>query len=77
MIKPRRAGDIAICYANPGKAKRELGWEAKYDLERMCKDSSEFYQEESRLGIGRFYGRFNNICNGNRSDYQRFCDGGF
>ena len=49
VIKPRRAGDIAICYANPGKAKRELGWEAKYDLERMCKDSWNFTKKS--LGL--------------------------
>lgn len=41
-IKPRRAGDIATCYANPQKAKDELGWEAKYDLQRMCEDSWRF-----------------------------------
>lgn len=41
-IKPRRAGDIATCYANPQKAKEELGWEAKYDLRRMCEDSWRF-----------------------------------
>ena len=41
-IKPRRPGDIAMCYANPAKAKAELGWEAKFDLERMCKDSWRF-----------------------------------
>lgn len=38
-IKPRRPGDIATCYANPKKAKEELGWEAQYDLHRMCLDS--------------------------------------
>lgn len=42
VIKERRAGDIAECYANPKKAKEELGWEAKYDIERMCKDSWNF-----------------------------------
>lgn len=41
-IKPRRAGDIATCYANPTKAKEELGWEAQYDLQRMCEDSWRF-----------------------------------
>lgn len=41
-IKPRRAGDIATCYANPQKARDELGWEAKYDLQRMCEDSWRF-----------------------------------
>lgn len=42
VIKPRRAGDIATCYADPKKAKDELGWEAKYDLQRMCEDSWRF-----------------------------------
>ena len=38
-IKDRRPGDIATCYANPAKAKEELGWEAIYDIDRMCEDS--------------------------------------
>ena len=38
-IKPRRAGDIATCYSDPAKARKELGWEAKYGLEEMCRDS--------------------------------------
>ena len=38
-IKPRRAGDIATCYADHAKAKEELGWEAMYDIDRMCQDS--------------------------------------
>ena len=38
-IKPRRPGDIATCYCNPAKAKAELGWEAEYDIEDMCRDS--------------------------------------
>ncbi len=37
-IKPRRAGDIAACYASAEKAERELGWRAEYDLEKMCID---------------------------------------
>ena len=43
-IKPRRAGDIATCYADPKKAKEELGWEAQYDLKRMCEDSWRYAQ---------------------------------
>ena len=38
-IKPRRAGDIATCYASPEKADRELGWKAQYGIEDMCRDS--------------------------------------
>ncbi len=39
VIKPRRAGDIAECYANPDKAKEILGWKAEKTLEDMCRDS--------------------------------------
>ena len=38
-IKPRRAGDIATCYCDPSKAKRELGWKAEYGIDEMCADS--------------------------------------
>ncbi len=38
-IAPRRAGDIATCYADPSYAKDVLGWEAKRGIEEMCKDS--------------------------------------
>ena len=38
-IKPRRAGDIAVCYSDPAKAERELGWKAQYGLEEMCRDA--------------------------------------
>ena len=39
VIKPRRPGDIATCYCDPAKAKAELGWEAQYGIEEMCRDS--------------------------------------
>ena len=42
VIKPRRPGDIATCYCDPAKAKAELGWEAKYGIEEMCRDSWNF-----------------------------------
>jgi len=38
-IKPRRAGDIAACYADCSKAERELGWRAELSIERACADS--------------------------------------
>ena len=37
-ICERRPGDIASCYACPDKAKKELGWEAKFGIEEMCAD---------------------------------------
>ena len=38
-IKPRRAGDIATCYADATKAKEELGWVAEKGIEEMCADT--------------------------------------
>ena len=38
-IKDRRPGDIATCYADPAKAKAELGWIAERGLDEMCEDS--------------------------------------
>lgn len=39
VITGRRPGDIAECYADPGKALRELGWKAEKCLADMCRDS--------------------------------------
>lgn len=38
----RRVGDVPINYANPNKAKLELGWEATLTIDDMCKDSWNF-----------------------------------
>ena len=45
VIDPRRPGDIAQCYADPSKAKRELLWEAEYGIDEMCADSWHFQQQ--------------------------------
>ncbi|KAF1011935.1 MAG: UDP-glucose 4-epimerase [Burkholderia gladioli] len=34
----RRPGDVAECYANPARAAELIGWQAEYDIERMCTD---------------------------------------
>ncbi|MDR0914524.1 MAG: UDP-glucose 4-epimerase GalE [Oscillospiraceae bacterium] len=39
VIKARRPGDIAECYADPAKARNLLGWQAEKDLQDMCRDS--------------------------------------
>lgn len=39
VIKPRRPGDVAVCYADASLAKKELGWEARYGIREMCADS--------------------------------------
>ncbi|MBF0376965.1 MAG: UDP-glucose 4-epimerase GalE [Desulfamplus sp.] len=38
-IAPRRAGDIAACYADPSKAEKELGWKATRTVDDMCRDT--------------------------------------
>lgn len=38
-IVNRRPGDVAICYADPTKAKNELGWVATRGIEDMCRDA--------------------------------------
>lgn len=43
-VTPRRAGDIAECYADPTKAAEELHWKATMDLDQMCKDAWHFAQ---------------------------------
>lgn len=48
-IAPRRAGDIAINYANPAKALEKLGWKANLGIEKMCKDSWN-WQEKNPNG---------------------------
>ncbi|WP_099467087.1 UDP-glucose 4-epimerase GalE [Konateibacter massiliensis] len=51
-IKPRRPGDIATCYADSGKAKRELGWTAERDMAKMCEDSWR-WQSNNPNGYGK------------------------
>lgn len=46
-IAPRRSGDIAICYSDPSKAKRELNFEATKALEDMLKDAWNYEKENS------------------------------
>lgn len=39
QITQRRAGDVAICYADPSLAKTLMGWQAKYNIQQMCADT--------------------------------------
>ncbi len=48
---PRRPGDVAMCYADPAKAERELGWKATLGLEEMCRDTWR-WQSMNPLGYG-------------------------
>ena len=45
-IVPRRAGDIATCYADPKKASEELGWQANLGIDEMCKDSWNYIKHK-------------------------------
>lgn len=38
-VDPRRPGDIAECYADPARAREELGWQAQYGIDEMCASS--------------------------------------
>lgn len=49
VIQPRRAGDIAACYADASKAKQELDWVAMRGLDEMMKDSWR-WQSQNPLG---------------------------
>ncbi|KAA0184192.1 UDP-N-acetylglucosamine 4-epimerase/UDP-glucose 4-epimerase [Fasciolopsis buskii] len=57
QLHPRRPGDTDILYANPDLAHKELNWEAKYDLDKMCEDQWRWqcqnphgYDEEFKSG---------------------------
>ena len=45
-ITDRRPGDIAACYADPTRAKEELGWSAQKGIEEMCRDAWNFVQKQ-------------------------------
>ena len=49
VIAPRRAGDIAECYADVSRAKEELHWEAKCSLEKMCADSWNYIVKSQQM----------------------------
>jgi UDP-glucose 4-epimerase len=52
VIEDRRPGDIAVCYSDPGKAKRELGWKAEFNIYDMCRDSWN-WQKKNPEGYGK------------------------
>ena len=47
-ITARRPGDIAECYADSSKARRELGWKARFSLDDMCRDSWNWQKNNPR-----------------------------
>ena len=49
VIAPRRPGDVAVCYADPGKSAQLLGWKAERDLADMCRDSWR-WQHQNPMG---------------------------
>ena len=52
VVKPRRAGDIAACYADAGKALNELGWKAEFGIDEMCA-SLWNWQQKNPNGYGK------------------------
>ena len=51
VVCERRPGDIDECYANPTKAAEILGWEAIYDIDKMCLDAAN-WQMKNPDGYG-------------------------
>lgn len=51
FVAPRRAGDIAVCYASPDKAWAEIGWRAERDVDAMCRDAWR-WQSQNPNGYG-------------------------
>jgi len=51
VIDPRRPGDVTANYADCSKAKQEMGWEAKFDIDDMCRDSWN-WQSKNPMGYG-------------------------
>lgn len=49
QMTERRPGDIAACYADPTKAKNELGWVAEKNIEDMCRDAYNFVKKVKNL----------------------------
>ncbi len=52
QITSRRPGDLATCYADPGKSREKLGWVAEKNLEDMCRDSWN-WQKNNPNGYGK------------------------
>ena len=48
-ITERRPGDIGVCYADPGKSARLLGWKAEKTLADMCRDAWR-WQSQNPMG---------------------------
>ena len=48
VVTDRRPGDIAVSYADPSKAFKELGWKAERDIQQMCRDSYNWQQKNPK-----------------------------
>ncbi len=51
-IQSRRPGDSGICFADPSKATKEMGWSAKYGLEEMCRDTWNWQKKNPNGYLG-------------------------
>jgi len=47
VIAPRRAGDVAVCYADPGLARKLLAWSARRGIDEMCRDAWHWQQGQA------------------------------
>jgi UDP-glucose 4-epimerase len=44
-LAPRRAGDAPVSFADPARAKAELGWTARLGIDEMCRDAVNFQRQ--------------------------------
>ncbi|PRX95766.1 UDP-glucose 4-epimerase GalE [Allonocardiopsis opalescens] len=51
-VAPRRPGDIAVCFADPGRANRELGWSARRTVDDACADAWRWQTKNPRGYVG-------------------------
>jgi UDP-glucose 4-epimerase len=59
-ITERRSGDVAVCYADPSKARSELNWSANRGIKEMCRDSWQWQKNNPNgyLGENRIVAKF-------------------
>jgi UDP-glucose 4-epimerase len=51
VMKDRRAGDVASCFADPSLARTRLGWKTEHSIDDMCRDAWRWQQFAVAQGL--------------------------
>lgn len=51
VMKDRRAGDVASCFADPSRALQRLGWKTERSVDDMCRDAWRWQQFAVAQGL--------------------------